>query len=157
MSDLRGDAGLVRVRAGAGLAALLTVAAGLGVRAVAGEEPAKYAGDALYTVLLHALVVLLAPRIRPGAAAALALAASWAVEFAQITGVPAELSGRSTLARLVLGSTFNPPDLFWYLVGALFAWSAHLVVRRLARGVRARAGGGGAPRLGGEPPRTPRL
>ncbi|GHH76237.1 hypothetical protein GCM10018781_47090 [Kitasatospora indigofera] len=143
MSDLRGDAGLVRVRAGAGLAALLTVAAGLGVRAVAGDEAAKYAGDALYTVLLHTLVVLLAPRTRPGAAAGVALAVSWAVEFAQLTGVPAELSGRSTLARLVLGSTFNPPDLFWYLVGALFATAAHSAVPGLARRVRRPRGAAG--------------
>ncbi|MCX5208006.1 DUF2809 domain-containing protein [Kitasatospora sp. NBC_00240] len=145
MSDLRGDTGLVRVRAGAGAAAVLTLVAGLGVRAVAAGEMAKYAGDALYTVLLCALVVLLAPRSRPRSAAAVALAVSWAVEFAQLTDVPAELSGRSTLARLVLGSTFNPPDLFWYLVGALFAWSVHAAALSLARGGRRPHGAAAGP------------
>lgn len=109
----------------AATAALVTVAAGLGVRSVAGGELAKYAGDALYTVLIHAAVLFLVPRVRPLTAAASALAFSWAVEAAQLTGVPAELSARSAVARLVLGSTFNAPDLFWYVVGAALAWAAH--------------------------------
>ncbi|MFD3652487.1 DUF2809 domain-containing protein [Streptomyces sp. NPDC058620] len=106
-------------------AAALTVAAGLGVRAVAGGDGTKYAGDALYTVLIYALVVLIAPRVGPLVAAGTALAFSWAVEFAQLTHVPAELSARSTAARLVLGSTFNAPDLFWYGVGAAGAGCVH--------------------------------
>lgn len=112
-------------RAVAAGAALVTVAAGLGVRSVAGGEFAKYAGDALYTVLIHTVVVFLVPRVRPLTAAGSALAFSWAVEAAQLTGVPAELSGRSAVARLVLGSTFNAPDLFWYAVGAGLAWAVH--------------------------------
>ncbi|MFC8226856.1 DUF2809 domain-containing protein [Streptomyces sp. NPDC057287] len=121
------------VRATAAAAALVTVAAGLGVRAAAGGDAAKYAGDALYTVLVHTLVVLLAPRVRPSAAAGIALAVSWAVELAQLTGVPAELARQSTVARLVLGSTFNAPDLLWYAVGAAPAWVVHsrLALRRL--------------------------
>ncbi|MFI2778038.1 DUF2809 domain-containing protein [Streptomyces sp. ALB3] len=119
------------VRATAAAAALVTVAAGLGVRSAVHGEVAKYAGDALYTVLIHALVVLLVPRVRPSAAAGVALAVSWAVELAQLTGVPAELAGRSAVARLVLGSTFNAPDLLWYAVGAALAWCVH---RRLRPG-----------------------
>ncbi|MFH8345356.1 DUF2809 domain-containing protein [Streptomyces sp. NPDC018045] len=114
----------------AGAAALLTLATGLGVRAGAarvglGPEVAKYAGDALYTVLAQALVVLAAPRVRPPVAAAAALAFSSAVEFAQLSDVPAELSRRSVVARLVLGSTFNAPDLLWYAVGAACACAVH--------------------------------
>ncbi|WP_406392986.1 DUF2809 domain-containing protein [Streptomyces sp. NBC_00887] len=120
---------VARPRAVAAAAALLTVAAGLGVRSVAGGELAKYAGDALYTVLAHALVLFLVPRVRPLTAAGAALAFSWAVEAAQLTGVPAELSERSTVARLVLGSTFNAPDLFWYLAGAVLAWAVHTTYR----------------------------
>ncbi|MDT0428329.1 DUF2809 domain-containing protein [Streptomyces sp. SID8358] len=122
----------VAVRAAALAAAALTVAAGLGVRAVGDGAAAKYAGDALYTVLIHTLVVLLLPRVRPLTAAGAALAVSWAVELAQLTDLPAELSRRSTAARLVLGSTFNAPDLLWYAVGAALAWALHtgLVSRR---------------------------
>ncbi|MFC9176530.1 MULTISPECIES: DUF2809 domain-containing protein [Streptomyces] len=123
----------LRARALAAGAAVVTVAAGLGVRAGAdGGALAKYAGSALYTVLLCALVAFCAPRARPVAVAGTALALSWAVELLQLTGVPAELSARSTAARLVLGSTFNAPDLFWYAVGAAAAWGVHVGARRLA-------------------------
>ncbi|WP_406093895.1 DUF2809 domain-containing protein [Streptomyces sp. NBC_01013] len=125
-----------RARGVAAGAAVLTVAAGLGVRTVADGLVAKYAGDALYTVLVCALVALCAPRARPLVVAGAGLAVSWAVELLQLTGVPAELSGRSTVARLVLGSTFNAPDLLWYAVGAAAAWAAH----------RAATSGGRAPR-----------
>lgn len=130
MDDLRGAGSTRRARLAAGAAAVLTLAAGLGVRAVATGDPAKYAGDALYTVLLCALVVLAAPRLRPVTAAGVALAASWAVEFSQLSGIPADLSRRSTAARLVLGSTFNPPDLFWYAIGAALAYAVHAALVR---------------------------
>lgn len=112
VSDLR------RTRILAAVAACLTLYAGLGVRGAVDGDVAKYAGDALYTVLLCTLVVLLAPATRPRAAGGIALLVSWAVECAQLTGVPAELAERSVVARLVLGSTFNAPDLLWYAVGA---------------------------------------
>ncbi|MGC5539552.1 DUF2809 domain-containing protein [Streptomyces griseus] len=121
------------VRAVAASAAVATVAAGLAVRAGADGAFAKYAGSALYTVLLCALVAFCAPRARPAVVAGTALAVSWAVEFAQLTGVPAELSAHSTAARLVLGSTFNAPDLLWYAVGAAAAWSVHTGAMRLRR------------------------
>jgi hypothetical protein len=119
-----------RVRVLALLAAAGTVGAGLGVRAMLDGDAAKYAGDALYTVLLYALVAVAAPRVRPAVAAGIAVAASWAVEFAQLTGIPEELAQRSTVARLVLGSTFNAPDLGWYAVGAAGAWLVHGALRR---------------------------
>lgn len=132
MGDLRGDPRWA-ARAVAAGAAVLTVAAGLGVRAVAHGDTGKYAGDALYTVLVYALVVLAAPRLRPVAAVGSALAISWAIEFLQLTDVPAELSRRSAVARLVLGSTFNAPDLFWYAVGAAAAGLVHVAVRSAGR------------------------
>ncbi|MFI8455148.1 DUF2809 domain-containing protein [Kitasatospora sp. NPDC085464] len=137
MDDLRGN---LRARTAAGAAAVTTVAAGLGVRAVADGDVTKYAGDALYTVLLYCLVLLAAPRMRPVRAAAWAAGLSWAVELFQLTGLPDAWGRRSVLARLVLGSTFNPPDLLWYLVGAAGAALLH----RAARGVRPAAAGGAA-------------
>ncbi|WP_330298243.1 DUF2809 domain-containing protein [Streptomyces sp. NBC_00503] len=122
-----------RTRTAAVAAAGLTIGAGLGLRAVAAGDVAKYGGDALYTVLLLTLVVAAAPRVSPTRAAAIALAASWAVEFLQLGPVLAELSRRSTLARLVLGSTFNAPDLFWYAAGAAAGWLVHTALRRSAR------------------------
>ncbi|MFB6892376.1 DUF2809 domain-containing protein [Kitasatospora sp. NPDC056327] len=144
MTDPRGRAA---VRGTAAAAAVLTVAAGLGVRAAGGGDTAKYAGDALYTVLLYALAVLVAPRLRPLAAAAWAAGPSWAVELFQLTGVPDDLARRSTLARLVLGSTFNPPDLFWYLAGAGLAALVHGAARAAGRS----AGGPAAQEHGDRP------
>jgi hypothetical protein len=97
---------------------------------VASGSLAKYGGDALYTVLLLALVVLVAPRVTPLMAAGSALAISWGVEFLQLSEVTADLSRRSAISRLVLGSTFNPPDLFWYAVGAVAGWLVHTAVGR---------------------------
>ncbi|MFE3878948.1 DUF2809 domain-containing protein, partial [Kitasatospora sp. NPDC059146] len=114
MTELRNG---LTVRLPAVAAALVTVAAGLGVRAVLTGEVAKYAGDALYTVLVYALVVLVVPRVRPVRAALVAAAVSWAVELFQATGLPDAWGRHSGLVHLVLGSTFNPPDLCWYLVG----------------------------------------
>ncbi|MEW9554001.1 DUF2809 domain-containing protein [Nonomuraea sp. NPDC050783] len=105
-------------RALAALAAVLTVAAGLGVRLLWDGPVPKYAGDALYTVLIYALAVLALPRIRPWAAALVSAGLSWAIEFAQLGPIPAML-------RPLLGSTFNPPDLLWYAVGAAAACAAH--------------------------------
>ncbi|MER7717569.1 DUF2809 domain-containing protein [Streptomyces flaveolus] len=120
----------LRIRLAAGVAAMVIVGAGTGLRAVSEGEVAKYGGDALYTLLLFALVVLVAPRTTPWKAAAVALAVSWGVEFLQLTDLPAALSRRSTAARLVLGSTFNAPDLLWYAVGAAAGW---LVAHRTRR------------------------
>ncbi|MFJ2090143.1 DUF2809 domain-containing protein [Streptomyces sp. NPDC087901] len=128
-----------RARAVAAGAAVLTVVAGLGVRTVADGAVAKYAGDALYTVLICALVALCAPRARPLAVAGAGLGISWAVELLQLTGVPAELSRHSAVARLVLGSTFNAPDLLWYAVGAAAAWAAHTAATSRAPGPRTAA------------------
>jgi len=97
------------------LAVPVVLALGLGVRAFTGGDFAKYAGVALYTTLIYAV---LAFWLRPLWSAVVATGISWAVEFFQLTGIPAELSARSSLAHLVLGSTFNAPDLFWYAVGA---------------------------------------
>ncbi|MEU9085366.1 DUF2809 domain-containing protein [Streptomyces sp. NPDC048357] len=135
----RAAADRIRTRLAAAAAALVVVGAGLGLRTVATGSVAKYGGDALYTVLLLSLVVLVAPRISPLRAAASALAVSCMVEFLQLSPVPADLSRRSTVARLVLGSTFNPPDLLWYSVGAAAGWLVHTAVRSLrARPARVR-------------------
>jgi hypothetical protein len=117
-----------RIRLAAAGAAVVTVGAGLGLRAVASGSLAKYGGDALYTVLLLTLVVLVVPRVTPLTAAGSALAVSWGVEFLQLSKVTAELSQNSAVTRLVLGSTFNPPDLFWYAVGAAAGWLVHTAV-----------------------------
>ncbi|WP_394831654.1 DUF2809 domain-containing protein [Pendulispora rubella] len=117
-------------RAVAILAAVIVLLVGLAVRKWTGGAFAKYAGVALYGSLIYTLVVAIAPRLAPWRAAAVALGFCWAIEFGQLSSIPASLSKRSMLARLVLGSTFNAPDLFGYAVGiAPMAWG-NKVLRR---------------------------
>ncbi|NUT21165.1 MAG: DUF2809 domain-containing protein [Hamadaea sp.] len=131
-------------RTRAAVAGVVVLLLGLGVRAFTAGAFAKYAGVALYAVLVYFLVLVVAPRVRPLTAAVVALGFCWAVEFFQLTPIPAELSDRSTVARLVLGSTFNAPDLLWYAVGIGLAALLHRsVVRRGGGGLR------GVPRQGG--------
>ncbi|MCX4781962.1 DUF2809 domain-containing protein [Streptomyces sp. NBC_01264] len=126
----RPSTGRARTRLVAAGAVVVIVGAGLGLRAVAAGSFAKYGGDALYTLLIFALIVLALPRVTALRAAVGALAVSWVVEFLQLTGAPAELSRHSAVARLVLGSTFNAPDLFWYAVGAAVGGLACTAARR---------------------------
>ncbi|WP_330173690.1 DUF2809 domain-containing protein [Streptomyces sp. NBC_01498] len=116
---------VARTRLAGGVVALGVVGAGLGLRVVAGGDVAKYGGVALYTVLVYVLVVCVAPRVRPVVAGTVAFAFSCGVELLQLTGVTAGPAQESVIVRLVLGSTFNAPDLLWYAVGAAAAALAH--------------------------------
>jgi hypothetical protein len=78
---------------------------------------AQASGTALYASMVYAGVVFLRPRVEPLWAGAIAWVFCWAVEIAQLTGIPAALSARSVLARLVLGVEFDPNDMLWYPVG----------------------------------------
>lgn len=127
-----------RTRLVAAAVAVGTVVAGLGIRVGAGGGVAKYGGVALYAVLVYVLVVIAAPRVRPVVAGAVAFGFSCAVELLQLSGATAGPAERSVVVRLVLGSTFNAPDLLWYAVGAAAAALAHASVtgRRAVPGHR---------------------
>ncbi|MFJ1756397.1 DUF2809 domain-containing protein [Kitasatospora sp. NPDC088134] len=118
-------------RAGWLLAAAVVVALGLLLPGPAPAALAALLGGALYTALLHTLLMAAAPRLGPWAAGTTALAASWAVEFFQLSHVPADLAAHSRLACLALGTTFDLPDLLGYLLGATATTATHLALRRL--------------------------
>ena len=120
----------VRRRAGATAAAFVTLAAGLGARAFLDGAPAKILGVALWATLVYWLVACGAPSGRPVRVALLTLAISWAVELAQLTSVPAALSARHVLLRMIFGTTFSAWDLPMYAGGVALGAVAH----RLARG-----------------------
>ncbi|WP_328468052.1 DUF2809 domain-containing protein [Actinoplanes sp. NBC_00393] len=100
---------------------------------------AQHSGTALYASMIYAGVFLLAPATRPMVAGAVAIASCWTVELLQLTGIPAELSERSLLARLALGVAFDPVDLIWYPVGVLPVVALHHVLagKRVATAARA--------------------
>ena len=117
-----------RLLALAGVAAALAVA--FAIRAVDDGALRQYSGTALYASMIYAGVFVLRPRTTPLVAGAVAIAWCWAMELAQLTGVPAELSARSLLARYALGVRFDPVDLAWYPVGVVPLVVAHLLLRR---------------------------
>ena len=119
-----------------GLAAVCGfVALGLGVRFLAGDGSgafAQSAGTALYASMIYAGVFVLRPSTTPLVAGAAAVLFCWAIEFAQLTGIPAALSERSVPARLVLGAHFDPADLLWYVGGVAPLVLVHAVARKLS-------------------------
>ncbi|MEU3498265.1 DUF2809 domain-containing protein [Kitasatospora cineracea] len=122
-----------RARAGWTAAAGAVLAFGLVAPGLVPAGAASLLGGALYTALLYTLLSAAAPRLGPWTAGAAALAAGWAVELFQLTGLPADLGRHSRLARLVLGTTFDPADLLGYALGAAAATALHLLARRPAR------------------------
>jgi hypothetical protein len=114
-------------------AAALFIVVALVVRATAGGGLAQHCGTALYASVVWAGVLFLRPRLSPPTAGAIAIAFCWAVEVSQLTGIPAALSARSPLARLVLGAQFDPVDLAWYPVGVLPLVAVHRIVAIRAR------------------------
>lgn len=120
----------LQLRAWALLAAVLVLVAGVAVWSFTRGPFAEYAGGVLYAMLVYALVLVVAPRLSWLPAASIALLLCCVVEFAQLTALPAELSARSTLARLVLGTTFSAFDLIWYAAGVLVAAGLHVAAYR---------------------------
>jgi len=92
------------------------VVSGLLVVAFAPDDTAgsDIAGDALYAAAVYATVVLIAPRLRPVAVAAIAAGWCIAVELFQLTGIPLAAGAAFAPAMLVLGTVFDPRDLAIY-------------------------------------------
>ena len=101
--------------------AVAVVAAGLLWRSSIMPMPpflSKYGGDALWALMVFVGFGFLLPRTSTPTLALLALTFSWAIEFSQLYHAPWIDAVRSTLpGRLVLGSTFNWPDLSAYALG----------------------------------------
>lgn len=78
----------------------------------------KYGGDALWALMVFVGLGFLLARASTLTLGLLALTFTWAIEFFQLYHAPWIDAARSTLpGRLVLGATFNWPDLPAYLVG----------------------------------------
>ena len=128
-----------RQRVFATAAAVLTVMAGLGCRAVFSGWVSKYGGVALWATLVYFLVLWVRPQLAVARAALLCLAISVAVELFQLTPVPRALYEVHAAFALVFGTTFHAWDLPAYAVGALLGAAIdcafRAVLRRRARHV----------------------
>ncbi len=100
---------------------LITIAAGLWIRSRYFSFPpfyAKYAGDALWAVVVFLGCGFLHPKLTTARLAALSVVIAWSVEFLQLYHTPWLDAVRSTrLGTLTLGNTFNAPDLIAYVIG----------------------------------------
>jgi hypothetical protein len=80
----------------------------------------KYGGDALWALLVFFGFGFLLRRISTPQLSIVSLGFAWAVEFSQLYHAPWIDAIRAVrLGHLVLGSTFNWPDLPAYAVGVL--------------------------------------
>lgn len=115
------------------VSAIIFAGAAYAIRAATDGPLGQYSGAALSAVIVYTIVVFARPRISPRAAAGLAIAYCWFIEFAQLTPLPAALSQHNWLARQLLGAQFDVADVAWYPVGAIPLAAAHWVVRARAR------------------------
>jgi hypothetical protein len=112
------------------LLAIAVVAAGLLWRSGLIPLPQSLSnngGDALWALMVFVGFGFLFPRASTLAVALLALSFAWGVEFSQLYHTPWIDAIRATLpGKLVLGNTFNWPDLPAYavgiVIGALAEW-----------------------------------
>lgn len=132
--------------------AALLVPLGLGSKRYEGpgsEWVVASAGDLLVVIFIAFLVKAALPRARPLAITVGVTAFAFAVEFFQLYSPPwLEGLRGSTLGDLTLGSTFDPHDLLYYVIGSALGFVAlRLVDRRLLRATaRGSAEGDGARR-----------
>lgn len=144
---------LARRRAALIVAAFATVVAGLTVHETFQSAAGAFAGDALYAVLIFLLVAVVAARASSVVVGGVAFAICAAVEFFQLTGVPAHLSATIPGVELVLGSTFQWGDLVAYAIGAALAGAVDAGIRRRAAG--SSRGARTTPSSGAPAPRPP--
>ena len=94
----------------------------------------KYGGDGLWALAVYWGWGLVFRTLAPVRIALLSLGFAFAVEFSQLYHAPWIDAIRDTLpGRLVLGSTFNAPDLLAYAVGVALGLLVETAVARFPR------------------------
>jgi hypothetical protein len=120
------------------LAIAVVICLGLGSRAEAVGLPpfaAKYAGDALWALMVFLGWGFLLPTWRTAVVAGLAAGTSCAVEFSQLYHAPwIDAARQTTLGALVLGDTFAWGDIAAYLVGIAVGISLEWIGQGLSPG-----------------------
>ena len=121
---------------------VITVAAGLGSRRFPDQIPlflARYAGDALWAVMVYWLFVFVRPRLPPIAAAVGAFGFALAIELSQLYRSPWLEAIRATRAgALALGQGFLWSDLACYAAGTGLAFALDVALFRSRRGAQPR-------------------
>lgn len=131
-----------RSRPAYGLAATLVIAAGLFWRSGLLPLPsflAKYGGDSLWALVVFFGLGCVFRRSSTARIALGTICIAWSVEFFQLYHAPWIDVIRSTrLGRLVLGASFNSPDLIAYVIGAAIGAVAECLYRKKDQGASGR-------------------
>jgi hypothetical protein len=94
---------------------------------------AKYGGDSLWALVVFLCFGFVSPRASTVRTGFIAVCFAWSVEFLQLYHAPWIDGIRSArLGRVILGSTFNSPDLLAYVVGIALGALAERVTMRVA-------------------------
>jgi hypothetical protein len=108
------------------------ICAGLASRSRALNLPpfiAKYAGDALWALMVFVGLGFLLPRRTTATLMVFAAVICVAVEFSQLYHAPwIDAIRRTTLGHLALGDTFAWPDIVAYLIGVAIGGAIELAV-----------------------------
>lgn len=115
----------------------LTVGAGLLLRSrfvSLPEAVEKYGGDALWALMVFFGFALLFHRASTLRLGLLALGFAWAIEFLQLYHAPwIEGIRARRIGHLILGSTFNAPDLLAYVAGVALGMAFEGLCRTFRR------------------------
>lgn len=121
-------------RVAAAVLLVATIAVGLLVHGLLPDTSATdIAGDALYAVAAYLGVVLIAPRLPPLAAGAIAAGWCVGVELFQLTGLPLSWGAQFSPVMLVLGTVFDPRDLLVYVAAIALATAVDALLAKAPR------------------------
>ena len=97
---------------------------------------AKYGGDALWALVLFLGAGFVCPRSSSVRMGLIAVGFAWSIEFLQLYHAHWIDEIRSTRpGRMVLGTTFNSPDLFAYVIGIALGVLVERVCLRANQGI----------------------
>jgi hypothetical protein len=129
----RPTASLNRARSLGAVAAVVSLALGLGLQLLDRSPLIDVLGSMLYVVFFGLLLLVAWPALRTIVIASVALAGATLLELMQLTAIPDVIVGALPPARLVFGSAFDPLDLVAYVGGALLLVLLLLAIRRPVR------------------------
>jgi len=91
----------------------------------------KYGGDALWALMVFFGFGFVFTRVSTLRLVLISICFAWAIEFSQLYHAHWIDSIRSTrLGHLILGSTFNSPDLLAYMIGVAFGAAGERLFRK---------------------------
>lgn len=112
-------ASLTQVRTLGAVAAVVSLALGLGLQLLDRSPLIDVLGSMLYVVFFGLLLLVAWPALNTVVIASVALAVAALLELLQLTGIPDAIVGVLPPVRLVFGSAFDPLDVVAYVGGAL--------------------------------------